>query len=114
MSDRKPEDYERAMKAVVGITMEALRGGGMSGNTIERLRKAGLFVRHYDAVTLKRLPKAIEDLHRELCQIGQPADLLPWLNMPVGQLLEIYARGTGMNWFEWLEEATWRDSKDEE
>ena len=56
-------------------------------NTIERLRKAGLFVRHYDAVTLERLPKAIEDLHRELVQIGQRDDLLPWLNMPVGQLL---------------------------
>ena len=26
MADRKPEDYENALKAVVGITMDTLRG----------------------------------------------------------------------------------------
>ena len=83
-------------------------------DTIERLRKAGLFVRDYDAGTLERLPKAIEDLHRELSQLGQRADLLPWLNMPVGQLLEIYAKGTGMNWFEWMDELSWRETESEE
>ena len=78
-------------------------------NTIDRLRSAGLFVRHYDPETQEKLPKAIEDLHWEITQIGQYRDLVPWLNMPVGQLLEIYARGTGMNWFEHIKEASWRE-----
>ena len=75
----------------------------------KRLSGAGLFVRDYDGVCQERLPRCIKDLHAEVCQIGSPEDLRQWLEMPVGQLLELYAKGTGLNWFEWMEDLSWRE-----
>ena len=80
----------------------------MNKELFERLKGAGLFVRDYDGVCQERLPRCIKDLHAEVCQIGSPEDLRQWLEMPVGQLLELYAKGTGLNWFEWMEDLSWR------
>lgn len=78
------------------------------------LKDAGLFVRDYDAVCKERLPRCISELHREVSNIGQTSDLRGWLEMPVGQLLEIYGKVEDMNWFEQMGGLPWRDSKDEE
>jgi len=73
------------------------------------LKGAGLFVRDYDGACNERLPRCIRDLHAEVCCISGENDLKQWLEMPVGRLLELYAKGTGMNWFETVEGLSWRD-----
>lgn len=83
----------------------------MSERLFKRLKGAGLFVRDYDVVCQERLPRCIKDLHSEICCIGSPNDLRVWLEMPVGQLLELYAKGTGLNWFEWMD-LSWRHDED--
>lgn len=77
----------------------------------QKLKDIGLFVRDYDRVCQEELPKAVSTLHSQICCIGQTADLHRWLELPLGKLLEAYAKGTGMNWFESVDDLSWRQEK---
>ena len=86
----------------------------------QNLKDIGLFTRDYDGVCFEKLPlavrdmyKAVKELHTQVCHIGHPARLRDWLELPLGQLLEAWAKDTGWNTFESMDGLSWREDKEE-
>ena len=76
----------------------------------DRLREMGLFVRDYDAVFVKDFPKAVSDLHLQICHLSEKEMVKEWLELPLGALLEAFAKDTGLNFFERIEGLSYREN----
>jgi len=79
----------------------------------DRLREMGLFVRDYDGVFVKDFPKAVNDLHAQVCHISEKERVKDWLELPLGALLEAFAKDTGLNFFEHIDGLSYREKEEE-
>jgi hypothetical protein len=78
----------------------------------DRLREMGLFVRDYDGVFVKNFPKAVNDLHSQVCHISENERIKDWLELPLGALLEAFAKDTGLNFFEHIDGLSYREKEE--